>query len=380
MDVAIMGIGLHPFGRHPGKSGVDLGEYAVREALADAGINWTDIDASFGGGMESKASDGILPRLGLTGKPFTNVFTGCATAGSSLASAVSSVKSGESEIALAFGFDKHPRGMFGIQPSALGLDEWYGEIGLMPTVQFFAMKFRRYMHDHGISEQALTKVAEKNFYNGSITPHAWRKNSFTSEEISGSRMICEPFTQYMLCSPSEGGAAIIVCRADQASKYTKKPIYVKAVKTSTRPFGSFEIWQASTPLDEAKTTVQVAAERAFEEAGVSPKDIQIAQLQDSESGHEIMHMAETGLCEHGEQEFLINNGDTKINGKLPINTDGGLMANGEPVGASGLRQIYEVCTQLRGDAGDRQVPGDPKLGLTQVYGAPGLSSVSILQR
>jgi acetyl-CoA acetyltransferase len=126
--------------------------------------------------------------------------------------------------------------------------------------------------------------------------------------------------------------------------------------------------------------VEMASEAAYEMAGVGPQDIQVAQLQDSESGHEIMHMAETGLCEHGDQEQMLKAGETEITGRLPVNTDGGLIANGEPVGASGLRQIYEICTQLRGEAGERQVPGNPKVGLTQVYGAPGVSAVVILQR
>jgi acetyl-CoA acetyltransferase len=113
---------------------------------------------------------------------------------------------------------------------------------------------------------------------------------------------------------------------------------------------------------------------------VAPRDVQVAQLQDTESGAEIMHMAETGLCAHGEQEAMIANGETEIDGRLPVNTDGGLLANGEPVGASGLRQVHEVCLQLRGEAGERQSPRNPKVGLCQVYGAPGLSAVVILAR
>jgi len=123
-----------------------------------------------------------------------------------------------------------------------------------------------------------------------------------------------------------------------------------------------------------------AAKAAFEEAGVGPKDIDVIQLQDTDSGSEIIHMAENGFCEHGEQERLLREGATEIGGRLPINTDGGCLANGEPVGASGLRQVIEICTQLRQQAGARQVPGELKLGYTHVYGAPGVSGVTILQR
>src|SRR5207249_10795772 len=114
-----------------------------------------------------------------------------------------------------------------------------------------------------------------------------------------------------------------------------------------------------------------AAAAAFEQAGVGPADVQVAQLQDTESGAEVMHLAETGLCGHGEQESLVQSGATRLDGRLPVNTDGGCLACGEPIGASGLRQVHEVALQLRGDAGDRQVPGSPRVGFTQVYGAPG---------
>ena len=123
-----------------------------------------------------------------------------------------------------------------------------------------------------------------------------------------------------------------------------------------------------------------AAAAAFESAGVSPNDVDVAQIQDTESGAEIMHMAETGLCEHGEQDALIAAGDTEIGGRLPINTDGGVLANGEPIGATGLRQVYESVLQLRGDAGVRQVPGSPRVAFTHVYGAPGISACTVLTR
>ncbi len=123
-----------------------------------------------------------------------------------------------------------------------------------------------------------------------------------------------------------------------------------------------------------------ASRAAFETAGIDPIDIDVAQIQDTEAGAEIMHLAETGLCKHGEQETLIRSGATEIGGAIPVNTDGGCLANGEPIGATGLRQVYENVVQLRGTAGDRQVPGDPKVGFTHVYGAPGISACTVLTR
>jgi acetyl-CoA acetyltransferase len=191
-------------------------------------------------------------------------------------------------------------------------------------------------------------------------------------------MVCDPLRKFHFCSPSEGAAAMVLCRADVARRYTSKPVYIKADVFKTRLYGSFETMAASVPtVDTPSPTVQ-AAQAAFEAAGVGPEDVGVAQIQDTEVGHEIMHMAENGFCKDGEQESLIRRGATEIDGSIPINTDGGLLANGEPVGASGLRQVHEVCLQLRGDAGARQVPGPPKVGYTHVYGFPGVSCVTIL--
>ncbi len=148
----------------------------------------------------------------------------------------------------------------------------------------------------------------------------------------------------------------------------------------TRPPKSFEVFAPAIENEITGTATQLAAKAAFEKAGISPKDIDIAQLQDTESGAEIMHMAENGFCEHGEQEQMLANGETRINGRLPVNTDGGCIANGEPIGASGLRQVYENVLQLRGDAGLRQVQNNPRLAYTHVYGAPGVSAVTILSK
>src|SRR5271166_3857014 len=278
--VAIVGIGIHPFGRHPGLTGRYQGAYAIRKAVADAGIGWPDVQCAFGGSAGAGNPDTLVSDLGLTGLPFVNVYNGCATGGGALTMAERAVRSGDHDLALAVGFDKHPRGAFNASSALSGLGDWYGETGLMLTTQFFAMKVQRYLHDHGLSADILAKVAAE----------------------------------------------------------------------------------------------------AFEKAGIGPEDVGLAQLQDTESGAEIMHMAETGFCKDGEQEHLIRSGMTEISGRLPVNTDGGCLANGEPVGASGLRQVYECVLQLRGQAGSRQVPGEPRVAFTHVYGAPGISACTVLSR
>ncbi len=380
MDVAIVGIGIHPFGRTPERSGLQQGAFAARLALKDAGVEWRDMQFAFGGSASSGSADALVNELGLTGVPFVNVANGCATGGSSLISAYHAIKSGEYDIGLVAGFDKHERGAFNADPQALGIGQWYGEVGMMMTTQFFAMKIQKYMHDYKISEPTLAKVAEKSFINGSKNPNAWRRERIGVEEIANSMMVNDPLTKYMFCSPSEGGVALILCRGDRAREFTKTPVYLKGATLKSRRFGSFEVFAPSQALEQVDGPTVDASNAAFEMAGVGSKDIDVMQLQDTEVGAEIMHMAENGFCEHGEQEHLINTGATQIDGVMPVNTDGGCIANGEPIGASGLRQVYENVLQLRGDAGEHQVPGDPALAYTHVYGAPGISAVTILQR
>ena len=236
------------------------------------------------------------------------------------------------------------------------------------------------MQQYDITTEALDRVSEKAFRNGSKNPMAWRKKPMSLAEIQESRMLSYPLRQYHFCSPAEGGVAIIMCRADKAKQYTDTPIYLKAAAVRSRRFGSFEVMAPHLAPEHGDGPTIDASKAGFEMAGMGPEDMDLAQLQDTESGAEIMHMAENGFCEHGEQERMLAHGETEIGGRFPVNTDGGCLANGEPVGASGLRQVYENVLQLQGRAGERQVPNDPKTAYTHVYGAPGISGVTILAR
>ena len=377
-DVAVVGLGIHAFGRHPGVSGLEMAAHAVRAALADAGIGWEQVDFAAGGSDSAGNADTTVSVLGLTGVPFINVKNGCATGGSALSTAHAMLLAGSAEVAVVVGFDKHPPGAFNPLPEEWGIGSWYGETGLMLTTQFFAMKIQRYMSEHGISESTLAKVAAKAFENGSRNPNAWRRQALSEDDVLASRMVNDPLRQYMFCSPGEGAVALVLARGARIGALTTRPVYLRSVAFRTRRFGSFEVFSPSIPVESAPSPTAEASAAAFELAGIGPGDIDVAQLQDTESGAEIMHLAETGLCQDGEQEALIQNGDTRIGGRLPINTDGGCLACGEPIGASGLRQVHEVALQLRGEAGDRQIPGPARVGFTQVYGAPGVSACTVL--
>ena len=379
-DVAIVGVGLHPFGRYGDKLCLQMGAEASQAALADAGAQWSDVQVAAVGSHEVSNPDAIVSLLGLTGIPVRGVFNGCATGGTSLQVAAQSIRLGEADVAMAIGMDKHPRGAFAADPSVMGLPAWYGQTGMFLTTHFFGMKINRYMRLHGISRETLAKVAAKNLYNGSITPEAWRRKPMAVDDILAAEIVNYPLTRFMYCNPDEGAAAVVLCRADIADRFTSTPIYVRAAELRSRTEGAFEVQSPSLPTTLAPSPTVAASAAAFEAAGIGPEDVDVAQLQDTDAGSEVIHMAENGFCADGEQEKWIAEGATEIGGRLPVNTDGGLIANGEPIGASGLRQIRELVLQLRGQAGDRQVAGNPRVGYAHLYGAPGASAVTILSR
>ena len=378
--VYIVGAGIHPFGRTPERSGLQQGVVAVRQALGRAGLDWRDIQFAYGGSDAAGKADTMVSELGLTGLPFINVANGCATGGSAMFGAYSTIKSGEFDLGIAVGFDKHPRGAFDPKPAEWGLPDWYGETGLMLTTQFFAMKIQRYMAMYGITNGTLAAVAEKAFANGVLADHAWRREPVDAETILGSTMVSDPLTKFMFCSPGEGAVALILASEAKAKQLGLPAVRLRAAAVRSRPPGSFEVFSPALDIDRGPSPTNIASRAAYDMAGVGPEDIDVAQLQDTESGAEIMHMAENGFCADGEQEAWIAEGRTRIGGTLPVNTDGGCLACGEPIGASGLRQVYENYVQLTGQAGARQVPGEPRIGYSHVYGAPGVSAVAIVER
>jgi acetyl-CoA acetyltransferase len=377
-DVAIIGVGRSAFGRFPGVSAIELGAKAARLALGDAGITWKDVQFAFGGSYEVDNPDAVVNFLGLTGLPFTDVYNGCATAASALTQAANTIRLGDYELGMAIGMDKHLPGAFAADPLQYGVPSWYGETGLFLTPKFFAMKIQRYMHDFDISPRTLARVAAKNYRNGGLNPDAFRRQPLSEDEILESPMVNDPLTQYMFCSPDEGAAAVVLCKAEVAHRYTTSPIYLRASVVRTRRLGAFEVHSPWLPLERADAPTVDASRAAYEMAGLGPEDVDVVQLQDTDAGAEVIHMAENGFCKDGEQEALLAEGATEIGGSLPVNTDGGLIANGEPIGASGLRQLYELVVQLRGTGGERQVPGAPKVGYSQLYGAPGTAGVAII--
>ena len=302
MDVAIVGVGLHPFGRFGEVTGIEMGAIAIRRALADAGVEWRDIQFAFGGSYEVDNPDAVVALLGLTGIPFTDVYNGCATAASALTLAANTIRLGDSDLGIAVGMDKHIPGAFSADPRLYACPSWYGEVGQFMTTKFFGMKINKYMHDHGISHETLAKVAAKNYRNGALNPNAFRRKPLSEEEILASPMLNYPLTQYMFCSPDEGAAAVVLCKAEHAHRYTDKPIYLRATTVRTRRLGAFEVHSPWLPIEETAGATVDASRAAFEMAGIGPEDVDVIQLQDTDAGAEVIHLAENGFCADGEQE------------------------------------------------------------------------------
>ena len=247
--VAVVGLGIHPFGRHPGVTGLEMAAHAARAALADAGIGWDQIDFAAGGSDSAGNADTTVSVLGLTGVPFINVKNGCATGGSALITAHAMLTAGSAEVALVVGFDKHPPGAFDARPEDWGIGSWYGETGLMLTTQFFALKIQRYMGEHGISEKTLAQVAVKAFENGSRNPNAWRRQALSEEDVLASKLVNDPLRQYMFCSPGEGAVALVLARGARVKELSSKPVYLRSAAFRTRRFGSFEVFSPSIPIE-----------------------------------------------------------------------------------------------------------------------------------
>ena len=376
-DVYLVGCSRTAFGRFDGED-QDLAEQAVRGALDDCGLSWGDVEFAAGGTNGETKPDNLVARMGLTGIPFVTVKNGCATGAVALGTARNGLIAEQREIACVVGYDNHARGAFSASPARYGIGDWYGATGMMVTTSYFALKIQRYLHEHDIDPRVLGHVSAKAFDYAASHPLAWRRTPVTVDEVLDSDMVNDPLTRLMFCSPNAGGVALILARGPRAFDLCDKPIRLAAVELRGRRPGSFEVFSPwLSPGVRTSPSVDAAA-AAFQAAGVLPQDVQVAQVQDTESGAEIMHLAETGLCAPGDQGAGYLNGDYLAGGRLPVNTDGGCIANGEPVGASGLRQVHEVMTQLQGRALGQQVPGDLRTGFTHVYGAPGISACTVL--
>jgi acetyl-CoA acetyltransferase len=379
-DVVIIGAGIHPFGRFD-KSAEEIGSFAARAALQDAGVAWVDVQASYLSRMYLPATSGarILRRLGGTDMPIVDVEAACASGGAALHQALLAIRSGECEVVMVLGAEKMPRGF--MDPRMIYAD-WQIEMGMSLNPAYWSMRAMRHMHEFGTTELQIAKIAYKNHKNSVHNPNAMYQKAFSLEEILASPLVCDPIRRLEICAPDDGAAAVVVASADFARRIgARKPIRVAAcVHTIARYSADFRC-----PADSMSATAhndgptEVTAAKAYEKAGLGASDVNCFEVQDTDAFCELEIYEELQLCPLGEGGRLIDEGVTDITGKHPVNMSGGLISKGEPVGASHLGQVVELVTQLRGEAGPRQVEG-AKVGLGHVLGAGGNCAVTILQR
>jgi len=348
--VAILGVGLHPFGRHPDKSVGDLARVAALAALRDAGVEFKEIQAGFCGHVVQGVGTGLrtFGQLGLTGIPITNVELACASSSRAAMLAADAIAGGRYDLALIIGVEKMERGLLtGVGGREGGYNESMG-INLMPAM--YAMWAQRHMHQYGTKREHFAKVSEKAHRNGALNPNAQYQKAINLEEILNSRMIADPITLYE-CSPTtDGASAVVLASEKRARQYTSSPVYL-----DTWVGGTPQYVRGESDLSEGPNTV--LAKQAYQRSGIGPEDVDVAQVHDAFSPGEVFLAEELGFCPRGEGGPFIWEGNTEITGRIPINTDGGLLSRGHPIGATGGAMITELVRQLRGEAGPRQVPG-----------------------
>ena len=376
--VSVIGVGMIPFGKYPDTNITDLGWPAVKAAIKDAGIDARRLQAVYSGTARGGAMVGqrIMGRLGLAGLPIVNVENACSSSSSAMAQGVMAVSSGAYDVVLVIGVEKLTK--FGGGTLPLDEDDWEVRLGLtMPAL--YAMRAQRYMHDYGVSLKDVAGVSVKNRKNGALNPDAQMRKEVSVDEVLASRMIADPFTLLQCCPTGDGAAAIILASSAVARELSRDPIEVRASHlTSGRFMSGFR------DMTSPEITVRGARE-TFEESGLGPEDIDVAEVHDAFSIAELIYYEAFGFCPRGEGAALLRSGATSIGGRVPINPSGGLLAKGHPVGATGAAQVVEIVRQLRGHAGARQVE-NAKVGMTHATGGGisgfdhGACSIHIFQR
>lgn len=390
-EVAIIGVGMHPWGKFPNKTFVDLGVEAVTNALKDANMEWSNIQSMvsgcfvFGGMSGLLSGHSLASVLGETGIPITNIWNVCATATSCFRTAYQTVASGEKDICLAVGMDVSPKGFLpsvgGENPTDTDYLRWK-MIGI-PNPGYWALECRKRMERYGTTEHHLALAKVLCSKHGALNPNATYRKVFTEEEVLNSPMVNDPLRLYMICATRDGAAAVILCSADKAKEYIAKPVTVSGVGLGSALYGDPTIRIGVLSSSEETSTPMLSesymsAQMAYEQSGIGPEDIDFVELPDNSSWHYLQYLETLGFCGPGEAERLLESGDTALGGKIPVCPSGGASSFGEAVSAQGLLQIYELVIQLRRQAGARQVHG-AKVGMSQTYGMLGNSAATILK-
>jgi acetyl-CoA acetyltransferase len=392
-DIAILGVGMHPWGKW-GRNFVEYGVHAAREAIKDAGVNWQDVQYVSGAATMRNGYPGYVAgatfaqALGWQGAEVNTSYAACASGSQALAAARAKILSGDCEVAMVVGADTTPKGFLapakGYRPDDPDWVRFY--LGITnPT--YFGLYARRRMDVYGDTEEDFGLVKVKNAEHGFTNPYARYKKKFTMEDIKASAMVADPLRLLQICATSDGGAAMIVSSMDYAKRMGKgDAVRISAISTVTPTFANEVVEMPDISTDSAAAQGVEALRyrssipaKAYEEAGVSPSDIDLAEVYDLSSALELDWYEDLQLCERGDAAQLVREGATRIGGRIPVNTSGGLGCFGEAVPAQALAQVCELTWQLRGQAGDRQVD-NAKVGITANQGLFGHGSSVIVTR
>ncbi len=374
-DVYVAGVAMIRFGRYPERDVPDLGAEAVLLALKDAGLSIKDVELMAAGCVfQANAMVGqrILQEVGQTGIPVVNVANACATGSTAFREAWMAVASGAHEIALAVGVEQMGKmGLLGGGGGSGIRTEGVIGSGLMPAV--FGQAGMEHMRRHGTTQEQFAKVAVKNHKHSTRNPFSQYQNEVSLHDVLEGRMVAYPNTLYMCCPTGDGAAAAIVVSAEKARRLGARVKVLASVLTS-------DPWtERDLTLPDVSTLTRNAARKAYELAGIGPDDLDLVELHDCFATAELLHYDNLRLCEPGGAGDFIDSGAPRRDGRTPVNVSGGLISKGHPLGATGVANLYEVATHLRGEAGDRQVEG-ARVGLTHVVGLGTAAAVHILEK
>ena len=391
-DVAVLGVGMHPWGKW-GRSFVSYGVHAAREALADAGVAWSDVELVVGGETVRNGYAGYVAgstfaqALGWNGARIATSYAACATGAQALDTARARILAGMCEVALVVGADTTPKGFLAPNAGERWEDpDWlrFRLLG-MTNPAYFALYARRRMDLYGATSEDFARVKVKNARHGVENPNARYRKEVGVDDVLGSAVVADPLHLLDICATSDGAAAVVLTSMDYARRHgLAEPVRVRAVATVTPSFPNTVIDMPMLSTDPTgavsaggPTFKQSIGVAAYEEAGVDPADVSLAEVYDLSTALELDWMEDLALCPQGEAEVLLRAGETTIGGRIPVNPSGGLACFGEAVPAQALAQVCEVTWQLRGQATGRQVEG-ARVGITANQGLFGHGSSVLL--
>lgn len=375
-DVYVIGVDMIKFGRFPNRSVPDLGAEAALMALDDAGLGIRDMQALYCGNLyQANAMVGqrILQQIGQTGIAVVNCANACATGATAFREAWLSIKAGVHDLVLAVGVEQMGKGLLGGGGGSSGIPK-EGLLGgvTMPTV--FAEAGMEHARNYGTTFEQFARVSVKNHHHSTMNPKAMYQIETPLEDVMNAEMISYPNTKLMCSVNVDGSAAAVLCSERKAKELglMKRAVRVRASVLTSDP------WQErDLVMPDVNSCTRLAASQAYEQAGIGPEDLDLVELHDCFATAEILHYENLGLCGEGEAGRFIDEGHAALGGRTPVNVSGGLLSKGHPLGATGIANIYEVTTHLRGEAGKRQVAG-ARLGMTHVIGLGSACGIHIL--